>query len=840
MKHPLAAVALAYAAGLLLGRWVEAPLTPAFLAALALVLAGLFLPHGHTLLLSAALLVTGWLNFTIATAAISPHDLRKLIAAPGELVAVRGCIATTPSERVFARGGRERSHTLAEIEVTGLRVRDGAWRPATGRVMTKTPGGFASDFRKGVLVEVSGIALAPQPAIAEGVFDHARYLRSRGIHFELTADLPNAWQRLSHRSRPALADRFRDWAQANLARGLGEQDEALRLEWAMLLGWQTALTAEVSEPFLKSGTMHIFAISGLHIALIAGICLAVFRALTVPRFIAGAVVIPLLWFYTAATGWQPSAVRSTVMMTVIVAGWMSSRPHSLLNSLAAAALIILAWDPAQLFQASFQLSFFVVLSLALLLPPLENWRERVFKRDPLLPDALRPRWHRWAFGAGNWLWQLAATSLAAFIGSMPLIAYYFHLFTPGSLLANIVVVPVSTLALMSGLASIVIGGFAPWLAEIFNHSAWFFMHAMIECSEMAAQLPGAWWHIRAPGPIVLTLYYGALVAGCAGWLRHRVLRWVTLSAASALTTAWLIGTVHERSSDRLTVLPLNGGHAVLLEPAHGGVEWLFNCGDESAVTFTTKPFLQARGLDSLPHLILTHGETDQIGGALKLHEAIPARSIHASPLPSRSTVHRRVLDELTGKSRVHRDATNGALAGPWQLLHPAATDRFTHGEDNGIVALGTFAGVNVLLVPNLGVAGQDAVFQRHPGLRADIIIAGLPARGEPLATEWLRALQPGLVVIADSEFPPSARARAETLTRLRGHTRVVTTREGGAITFWIRDAQWRLEAARPLNAPAPAHGTGGQGVQDGSTFETDAPGRGATNRVPSTFRARQR
>ena len=102
--------------------------------------------------------------------------------------------------------------------------------------------------------------------------------------------------------------------------------------------------------------MHIFAISGLHIAFIATILVSLLKVVRVRRRISGIIVIPLLWFYIGATGWQPSAIRSAVMMTIIIAGWIFKRPSDLLNSLAAAALVILLWDPQALFSASFQLS----------------------------------------------------------------------------------------------------------------------------------------------------------------------------------------------------------------------------------------------------------------------------------------------------------------------------------------------------------------------------------------------------------------------------------------------------------------------------------------------------
>ena len=209
----------------------------------------------------------------------------------------------------------------------------------------------------------------------------------------------------------------------------------------MTLGWKPALTNEVYEPFMRSGTMHIFAISGLHIALIAGILAGLLRMFQVPRIGCGWVVIPLIWFYTAATGWQPSAIRSTVMMSIIIGGWALKRPSDLVNSLAAAAFIILLWDPQQIFGASFQLSFLVVLSIALLVPPLDAARDRLLRTDPLLPAELLPRWRRWLETPLRWVTTSLAVSLAAWLGSLPLTAYYFHLLSPVTLLANLCIVP---------------------------------------------------------------------------------------------------------------------------------------------------------------------------------------------------------------------------------------------------------------------------------------------------------------------------------------------------------------------------------------------------------------
>src|SRR5205814_6506502 len=112
----------------------------------------------------------------------------------------------------------------------------------------------------------------------------------------------NAWRLVPpFKITPPLADRFLTWAKPALARGLPVEDESLRLEWALTLGWKQALTEDVSEPFVRAATYHIFAVDGLRMAIIFGIFFGLLRALTVPRGLCGVILIPLIWFYTALT-----------------------------------------------------------------------------------------------------------------------------------------------------------------------------------------------------------------------------------------------------------------------------------------------------------------------------------------------------------------------------------------------------------------------------------------------------------------------------------------------------------------------------------------------------------
>jgi ComEC/Rec2-related protein len=686
-----------------------------------------------------------------------------------------------------------------------------------------TPGVLPQMFFGGRQVELEGVLRVPREPIAAGIFDYRTFLNRQGIYFQLEVASAKDW-RLAPDADPnatrPVADRFADWAKAALAEGLPVEDEPLRLLWAMTLGWKTALTGEVSEPFMRSGTMHVFAISGLHVALIAGLLILLLQVVRVPRSWCGWVVIPLIWFYAGVTGWQASAIRSTIMMSVIIAGWALRRPADLINSLAAAAFIILLWDPQQLFQAGFQLSFLVVLSLALFVAILESLYAPLLKPDPhalepalhrilrglpllplifpdpLLPAALRTRWQRWLGVPLRWLFNAATTSLAAWLGSIPLIAYYFHLLTPIGLLANLVIVPLSSVALACNLASLAIRALVPAAAELFNHAAWFFMWLMVRFSDWAAQAPGGCFHVAAPSPAVFALYYALLVSALAGWLfRPKLRRWVA-AVLGLLAMVCLIEWQVKRASARLTVVPLNGGESVYFQPAHSLETLLIDCGHEPSAEVLLKPFLRAQGVNRLAKLLLTHGDINNVGGARLVTERFPPRKVLFSQISFRSGTYRELVRGFDNTPGLIQTLRRGDQLAPWTVLHPEENDRFPQADDNAVVLLGDIEGVRVLLLSDLGKPGQNALMNRSPALRADIVISGLPNQTEPLADALIEALQPQLIIITDAVFPASQRASPRLRERLAARQApVLYTRETGAITLTFAHGRW---TARPM------------------------------------------
>lgn len=797
MGQPLLKVTLCYVAGLLLAEWFPLPWQPVLLGALVVGVASLAWSRAREGLLALLLILAGCANLLLHTAIISPHDLRSLNQlAPAE-VAVRGVLLELPRERAYDFDDETTWRTLAQVRVEALKTGNSDWEPAFGVVAASTRLVLPGLWQAGQRVEIHGVLTEPPVPIAEGLFDYRTYLQRQGIHYQLRASSSNDWVMLPPVPGPSLTTTFTAWAKKNLARGIPVQDEPLHLLWAMVLGWQTALTGEVSEPFMRSGTMHVFAISGLHIALIAGILVAVLCVVRVPRVWCGLVVIPLIWFYTAATGWQPSAIRSTIMMSIIIGGWALRRPSDLLNSLAGAAFVILLWDPQQIFQASFQLSFFVVLSLALVAPFLQRLWEQRFRRDPFLPDQLRPRLWHWLRPATRHLSGAVITSGAAWLGSIPLVAFYFHFFTPVSLLANLVVVPLSSAALASAMGSLFCGGWFPAVAELFNHSAWFFMWLMIRVSEWAADLPGGCFNIPAPSLLGFACYYGTLVSVLAGWWRMPRVRVWMAAVLGALSLAWAVNFAVESRQTRLTILPLNGGHAVYYDAPGWRDDLLVDCGNESSVEFVLKPWLRAHGVNRIPTLVLTHGDTRQIGGATLLHRSFPVKRVVTSPLAFRSTDYRLVLDEFRNALVPTHTVEKGGRLGRWAVLHPQAPDRFAKADDGALVLQAEFAGQRVLLLSDLGRIGQRLLSERVKDLSAQTVVSGLAEGGEGLAAGFLQRIQPQTLVVADCEYPATGRASRALQERLRGSAgTVLYTRQCGAVTLRWSGREWEFQNLR--------------------------------------------
>src|SRR5438105_5238316 len=275
-----------------------------------------------------------------------------------------------------------------------------------------------------------GIAGAIAPPRNPGEFDMRAYLARRDVRRTLFVRYPEDGTLIRHSGgNPILrtAQKSREWMQNAICRGLDDSPDVQNFLSGIVLGVRHQTPEDIEEPFQQTGTLHLFAVAGLHVGIVARLLWILAMVSRLSRKRATAVIIPLLLFYAAVTGLHVSSVRAAVMTSILLGGFFFERKVFALNSLAAAAFFLLFWDPNQLFSTGFQLSFAVVGAIILFANPLFGFLQRWGAPDPFLPRSLLRGPKRLMHARLEWLFRGASVSLAAWIGSLPFILWYFYI-----------------------------------------------------------------------------------------------------------------------------------------------------------------------------------------------------------------------------------------------------------------------------------------------------------------------------------------------------------------------------------------------------------------------------
>ena len=385
---------------------------------------------------------------------------------------------------------------------------------------------FSSIRRLGPSPQRSGIytvqgVLEPLPADGSSFND---YLTNVGVRQRFTRA-----RVLTVVSPPGRFVRFCNAAdgrlQEILGHGLEDQSAPRSLYRAMLLGEKAVLSPDQQNAFMRSGTFHIFSISGLHVMIISAAMQMLLRWVRVPRRAAVIVGLPVLWLYVEVTGGSSPAMRAFLMIAFLLGSKVFRLPGNPLAALVASALVTLLLDPLQLFSTGFQMSYAVVTALIVMGAPLaERWQAR-WKPFAMLPPSSWRWWHQVVDQGGRWLVGSLAAGWTAFLASTPAGIGFFGLFSPGSLLANLVIIPLSNLVIQTGFLSLVVGlvgltrvsGLLNRIAaEVIVFTDWLL--------QAGVGLPGVFFNavFRAPwlAPTSLALMTAAMLAGAGGrWSR---------------------------------------------------------------------------------------------------------------------------------------------------------------------------------------------------------------------------------------------------------------------------------------------------------------------------------
>jgi ComEC/Rec2-related protein len=265
--------------------------------------------------------------------------------------------------------------------------RDGVRKPSTATLLAS----YRGDVQYGDKLQLFGSAYRLEGPRNPGEFDMRAYLARGDIHHSLVVRYPENGKILSRGGgNPVLkaARASRDWMQRALSRGLEDSPEHHGLVSSMVLGLREDTSQEVEEQFQQTGTIHLFSVSGLHVGIIGYLLWTVANLVRLPRKWAVGLIIPALFFYAAVTGLNTASLRAAAMAAVLFGGVFVDRKVLSGNSVAAAAVLILAFDTNQLFSVGFQLSFAVVATIVAFAEPIFRLLMQLWQPDPFLPPSL--------------------------------------------------------------------------------------------------------------------------------------------------------------------------------------------------------------------------------------------------------------------------------------------------------------------------------------------------------------------------------------------------------------------------------------------------------------------
>jgi len=711
-RQPFILLALAAVLGVFAAdRWEVSPLWAFGLAALG-VLAVLVRPGAVTCGLLCALVF-----FEIHTVRHYGSEARELARVLGNgprVVRATGVVWSDPEKPVTA------SRTVTarfRVKLESLSLDDVAW-PGSLLVNVSWAGPFPA---YGDRVSFIGSIANLEPPRNPGQFDFAGYQRRQGVYSEIRTRFATDCRIESRgHGNPAQAFAFRTarWIQQQLRLDLDDSPEISDLIASMVLGLRGETPEDMKALFQRTGTMHLFAVSGLNVAMLAAIVLGLLRPFAVRRGVAVFVVVPILLGYALVTGLTPSCIRATIMATLVLLGHVFDRRALPLNSLGAAAFFILAWDSEQLFSPGFQFSFVLVITIVWLAVKIQRRIEPLGEPDAFLPKELWSWSQRVRMRCVGHFATIMGVTIAAWLGSTPFTAGYFHLFSPSALIANLAAVPLAFVVLLLGLASVI---FAPiWKTGVIlcNNANWFCAKFLLYVLKWFALIPGGYIYVEMPKLV---------------------------SAPPC----------------EIEVFDLGDGGATFLRT--GGSDWLIDCGGTSDYERIVLPYLRSRGVNRLDGLLLTHGDIRHLGAALTAIRDFRPGMIADSTLRDRSPTRRGLHSELVkmqmGKSIYTRgDVIAVGDTARLRVLFPPAGLRRTVADDMALVVQLETGGKRVLFMSDSGFSTEQWLLENEPDLRSDLLVKGQHTKDFSGTVNFLQRVAPQAVICTGPGFgEPSAK-----------------------------------------------------------------------------------
>jgi competence protein ComEC len=706
-------------------------------------------------------------------------------------------------------------------------------QPVSGRLLLDAR--VPERFRYGDFVQFRVRLTEPRNFQNPGGFDYRKYLFRRGILQRVTVSNPPDLiliRRNTGNQVKAGIEAYRDRLRAFVTRHAeSPQREILQ---AMILGEQKTIPEALRERFNRTGTSHIIAISGFNVGLIAFFSFVFFMAVlkihpwlllawNAPKVAYAMTLIPIL-LYTVIAGMGTPVMRATLMVVTLMTALMLGKPKDLFNTLALAAIIILALSPPALFDPSFQLSFAAVAAI-LAIPPLFT---------SLLPTPQNGDTQRkiWLIKSVRMLGLFLLVSLSATLGTLPIIAYHFYRLSTVVLPANLTVVPfLGILTTPLCLLITVVYPLSEPLCVLLVRCADYLIQISVFFVNFFSSLPGASFLVAPPAWYDIVAYYlvlstiivlltNLLAKGpLALWNRIR-------KPATAVTTIAIVGMAgvlfHSYLSAspspylRLIMLDVGQGSSTILQIPTGETMLIDGGGFEGSSfdvgRYVVAPFLIRQKILKLDVVVLTHPHPDHLNGLLYILENFPVREVWTngdkSPLDSyvafEEIIHRKNIPNHVlhgGMPEQHLGDLRIRILNPCPepITPKRQTEAYQAENDRSLVLQLRYSRTGLLLPGDISQEIENHLITAGHDLQSDVFLAPHHGSRTSSSLAFLDKVKPQVVVFSCGLHNRHNAPHPEVIKRYRASvSRIFRTDQDGAIILQMDGTRIMDGNSQPL------------------------------------------
>lgn len=468
---------------------------------------------------------------------------------------------------------------------------------------------FKSEVKKGDFIKVRGEVVPPELPRNPGEFNYPRYLADQHIFYVMNLN-KDGIHVIKKNQNPSRLDSFKEQGIQKIKTLLPENEADILL--GMLIGEKEEINDESYLDFQKTGIVHLFAVSGLHIGFIVLLCTGLFELITSSRNVKFWGTTLIIALYATLIGWPISVRRAAIMAVLAILALNYGEERKPVNTLGLAGIIILAINPADLFRISFQLSFLATWGIVYLYP------------------ALRKR-----FNVKSKAIDLILVPFCAQAATLPLTAYYFNLFTPVAIIANIVVTYLAGIIVIFGFLGFILSVSADFLAGFFLYPAGFFIELIYTIVAYLQLIPyGSVW-VATASFWSLLVYYTALAGIAFYWQKEKDkynYRYESLAGfVLILFIGWLLipAGLFNRGEIEVVFLDVGQGDCIIIKTPQGKFMMVDGGGSEFSDVGQKRvlPYLHYKGIRSLEWIINTHPDTDHLQGVLTAAQEVKVNFI---------------------------------------------------------------------------------------------------------------------------------------------------------------------------------------------------------------------